>query len=66
MLIICSIPPLLVHIGSRRYLRDSPRYVILTDSVENGIAIMNEIVQINNDSQPFYKRIFTWEILKGI
>lgn len=64
MLIICSIPPLLVFIGSRRFLRESPRYVILTDSVENGISIMNEIVQINNDPEPFYKRIFTFQIYK--
>jgi len=64
MLIICSIPPLLVFIGSRRFLRESPRYVILTDSVENGISIMNEIVQINNDVEPFYKRIFSLDLYK--
>jgi len=65
MLIICSIPPLLVYIGSRRFLRESPRYVILKGSVENGIAIMNEIVQINNDPEPLYKRIFTFDIYKA-
>lgn len=64
MLIICSIPPLMVFIGSRRFLKESPRYVILTGSVENGIAIMNEIVQINNDPEPFYKRIFTLDVYK--
>jgi len=66
MLAICSIPPLIVFFGSRRFLKESPRYVILTDSVEKGISIMNEIVMINNDKQTWYNRILTFEVFKEL
>ncbi len=64
MLLICSFPSLLVFLGSRRYLRESPRYVILTQSVEDGIRILNEIIDFNNDKTPFYKTIISLDFLK--
>lgn len=48
MLAICSIPPIFVTIGSRIYMKESPRYVILKGDINKGIEILNYILIQNN------------------
>jgi putative MFS transporter len=48
LLLICSIPPILVWYGCVKYLRESPRFIILKDNnIDDGIKILNEIGRIN-------------------
>lgn len=66
MLIICAVPPIIVFFGSRRFLKESPRYVILYGSVEEGIEILNQIININTDNEPLYKRVFCLDFYKPL
>ncbi len=61
MLLIGSFPSLLVYIGTRRYLKESPRYIILSSSVENGIKVLNEMIELNNENKPFYKTLIAFD-----
>lgn len=58
MLLICSFPSLLVWVGCVAFLRDSPRYVMLDQSIEAGMEILNYVIRFNNSSKT---NIFTKE-----
>jgi len=59
MLFICSFPNLFVFLGSRRYMMESPRFIILNQRIEEGIIILNQMIDINDDNKPFYQTLFS-------
>jgi putative MFS transporter len=49
MLFICSFPPLFVFYGCYRYLKESPRYILLKEKdVNKGLEVLNYIGRFNN------------------
>jgi MFS transporter, putative metabolite:H+ symporter len=47
MLLICSITPIFVFIGTKMSMYESPRYEIIMGRTENGIEILNNLGKIN-------------------
>jgi len=50
MLFLCSFPSLVVWFGSVNFLRDSPRFVMINESIEAGMEILNYVVKFNKQS----------------
>lgn len=50
LVMICSIPSLVVSFGTKFYLKESPRFLIVTNRIEEGITIFNYVGQVNNGS----------------
>lgn len=53
LLFLCSCPPLAVWFGVRKYMKESPMFVILKENVESGIIILNHMGKINTEKFPF-------------
>ena len=47
MLIWCSIPSLIVYIGTWRFIKESPRYLIAVDRLEEAIEVLNYMASVN-------------------
>jgi len=50
MLFLSSIPSLIVSFGAWRFIKESPRHLIVSGRVEEGIQTLNEIGKMNNNT----------------
>lgn len=48
MLIWCALPSLIVYIGTWMFLKESPRYLIAIDRIEEGVEVLNYMAHVNN------------------
>ena len=47
MLIICSFPCIFVWYGCSKFMLESPRYVMISNDIEEGIDILNHVIKYN-------------------
>ena len=52
MLIWCSLPSLLVWLGTWLYVKESPRFLIAVERIDEGVQVLNEMAAINNPYSP--------------
>jgi len=50
MLFLSSIPSLIVSFGAWKFIKESPRYLLVSGRIEEGIQTLDEIGRINNQS----------------
>ena len=48
MLIWCSLPSIIVWIGTWRYVKESPRFLIAVNRIEEGVTVLNEMARENH------------------
>jgi len=49
MLILSSIPSIVVSVGTWKFIKESPRFLIVTGRVDEGVQAINEIGILNNE-----------------
>lgn len=48
MLIWCSLPALIVWFGTLKWVKESPRYLIAINKINEGVEVLNYMAQVNN------------------
>ena len=68
MLIWCSLPSVIVWIGTWKYVKESPRFLIAANRIEEGVIVLNEMARENNPnncevvSQQEIEDLRAWQI----